>query len=598
MNSLPLELLRIITLDLTLKDLIVYRSVSTDCLKIMKRMVSFINIRCSSKITDDCLGTYKYAKNISLKMCKQITDEGLGRFRNLFKINLKSCHKITDQGLSHFRNMNINEINLSGCCKVTDVSLSYFPNVVRLNISYLNKITDSGLLAFSGRKFDWIKCNSCNKITESGVEFLKTITKTHLRYLPCKVCRQTTDDNEDNLIYTQVNYRDGIFEDTFNRGDSNFRRKIERFNRIGHVASLKKLYNDIYQTNYLARDGLYMKDYRALLPCLKLLDYESAIERLLQHPYINRLIKEFRAHNLDILIGGSFGLHCVYRSASFKPKDLDIYVKNISYDKLCTIENIIYRVFDIKEMIVTRSPIVMTWYITYKTGGSVEIYSIQLNLMKILSWPEPFITYHSEITCIGYEVLSNNFLYLVGRFDKFLVRDFTVFSNILNQDTVASLINAADKYLSRSFNSLVYAVKKEYDYSNDMSPSEANNNKLRYATDKFLPNLMYDKYRFATNIQFSTSVLDLCHVSETFIKIKYLSIVGSTQPSKIPKKVTDFLDLRNVVIKRGLKVGHRQFLTVGVECFKCMKVISLKDWMFRGNRRSVYGYIDDKLILL
>ena len=58
-----------------------------------------------------------------------------------------------------------------------------------------------------------------------------------------------------------------------------------------------------------------------------------------------KFVDVLKSLQLDILIGGSMGLSCVYKNANFIPNDLDIYVKNIDKNKIGLIENAINKTF-------------------------------------------------------------------------------------------------------------------------------------------------------------------------------------------------------------------------------------------------------------
>ena len=183
-------------------------------------------------------------------------------------------------------------------------------------------------------------------------------------------------------------------------------------------------------------------------------------KELFRDSNLRKLCNGFTFDNLEILIAGSTALAAVYIPAKFTPNDLDLCIKNCSKDKLIKIENIIRLVFPECQLLVIRSIIVITWII-YKNNEI--IYQIQVNILKINSWSEIMITSHSNILCLGYDVLQKQFLYLTNRWEQILYNKVHIFSNILCADTATSLNKAVNKYNKRGFKCEPLLIKEDND---------------------------------------------------------------------------------------------------------------------------------------
>jgi hypothetical protein len=206
-----------------------------------------------------------------------------------------------------------------------------------------------------------------------------------------------------------------------------------------------------------------------------------ATQKLFKNTKIAKLCNEFNFDNLNVLIGGSTAMSAVYKAANFIPNDLDLYIKNVSHDKLCKIETAIKKVFNDCCIIAIRNVITITW-IVYKNNNIV--YQIQMNILKINSWAEIFTTYHSDITCMGYDVSRCCFVYLKGRWENILEKNrIHYFCNILNCDTPKSLNRAVEKYIGRGF--LCKSMYIGEDPINKMT------------LNKLVPHGRYDGYRMS-----------------------------------------------------------------------------------------------------
>ena len=149
-----------------------------------------------------------------------------------------------------------------------------------------------------------------------------------------------------------------------------------------------------------------------------------------------KIISEIKNQQLDCMIAGSSSLssiidftRCSYLK-KFLPNDIDIYMKNATEDNIIKLDNLIRELFPKNIIIIVRRPITVTWYVFNNNitlpankkvddDNELEI-QIQLNVLKYSSWSEVFIDYHSDIVCVGYEVLSDEFIFMKERFCNFM----------------------------------------------------------------------------------------------------------------------------------------------------------------------------------
>jgi len=212
-----------------------------------------------------------------------------------------------------------------------------------------------------------------------------------------------------------------------------------------------KLFGDVYDKKFQIKEDVdkLIRNYRELLPNRKLNSKKKALSKLYSiNPYMRTFVNKIKTKNLDLLIAGSGALYCVWTDTNFMPNDLDIYINDMQENDMQILEDVLYQIFDIAYFAVTRNHLTTTFHIQVRSG---KTYAIQVNMFKIKSWAQIFVTYHSNITCVGYEVLTNRFLYMQHRFDDVLNDGIQYFSNILNFDNGETLAHAVEKYTARGF---------------------------------------------------------------------------------------------------------------------------------------------------
>lgn len=160
---------------------------------------------------------------------------------------------------------------------------------------------------------------------------------------------------------------------------------------------------------------------------------------------------------MDCLIAGSSALCSVYLGSSWKPNDIDIYMKNINYDKIKLFDQAVRESSQLhcsgSQVILIRKCFTLNWIIFHE---NIVITKVQLNLLNVKSWAEIFACYHSDLVCIGYEIKETRFVCLKDRWIRFCSNldknEPIFFTNAINFDNEQTLISAAKKYMNRSFN--------------------------------------------------------------------------------------------------------------------------------------------------
>jgi hypothetical protein len=241
---------------------------------------------------------------------------------------------------------------------------------------------------------------------------------------------------------------------------------------IKHVSGLHKLRKEIKHSddkdkflekyspeNYDDKKKIYFLDEKSATE--KLYNYNNNVYEL--------IIKKFEELDLDILIGGSSGVASVLNSdcheIKFKPQDIDMYVKKISNEKICLIDKAIRELFKNEKIILVRRPLTIAWWVFDNDENLLQ--EVQLNILKIESWAEVFISYHSEIVTIGYDIKKSEFITLKDRWTSFVNKfplETMYFTNLNSLDSDVTITTAIKKYIKRGFlcEGLVFKPKIEY----------------------------------------------------------------------------------------------------------------------------------------
>lgn len=587
-------------------------------------LVGCIPIICNNKITDESLKNLKNVKFIDLRMCRQISDHGLVNLSNAIIINLRGCHKITDMGISYLKS--VQKINISGCFKITYNGLSNLKNLNYVDVSWTNikkKIINirqfikvDNLINNNTDNIPIMLLNRYNKINFGNPVFIDL----NINFINKKPSSIIASDKEISkkvpdgyhVKFNNITTEAGLVRNYCGEeNDKNISYMLYKRQKL-----FKKIYNDEFEINDNV-DSL-LKNYVDLLPHHLLLSNSNAINRLHKiNPSIELFCRKIREAKLNVLIGGSAGLYCVWTDATFKPNDLDVYILDLIPSHFQLLEDIIYQTFDIVSLIVVRSPLTMTFYVQIENG---TIYNIQLNLLKIKSWSQLFVTYHTDLTCIGYEILTDRFIYMKGRWENILTKKVHYFSNILNFDSGHSLYDASWKYMNRNFNCHAISiddnntnlrpknlqiqsfieklVHKFYDIV--CSPS-ADNIKDDRLDISYLPNVIYYKYKDYHDRAIASTVAHLYDPSIIPISIVYLSVymlhlrinrhnnITYLPPNINIELAKHYFNYSSMIRPKLVKKKHN-YIAMMIKCDYCGNFCKFFDDDCNKCRRLVHGF--------
>ncbi|BCS83539.1 putative F-box/LRR-repeat protein [Cotonvirus japonicus] len=602
----PVEIVHEIFKYVSLCDIINLRSINHHYKNFTESMLSLIPVVCNNRISN--LSTFVNVKKIDLQKCRQITDKSLSYLSNAEIINLSGCYKITDKGLRYLKN--VREINLSSCHQITNKGLQYLRKIEFIDVTNCPNITVLGFTCFFNKPVvvhNQMNSNGLTIINELDIivskeendhKFLKP-KHTTLLINQNKFGDKKYDQKKFNLYEEKIE-----IDDLETNHHVSEQIKYEYINDISiqyaNAKTIKKvnnircqLFDKIYNIPYQIRDNIFMKNYEDLLPNDLLFTKIEAVDRLSSDKYVKLFIKNLHEHKLDILIGGSMALYCVYRESNFIPGDMDIYIKNISSRKIMKIEDIIYKSFPILNLVVVRGPITITWYVQL-VDESIKV--IQLNVFNITSWAEIFVTYHTDLTCIGYEILTDKFVYLESRWDNILQKNkIHYFSNVLSLDITWSIVRACQKYKKRGFHCV--SINDNCDdlnkfdrlisdlintiYNIPSGHSSSPPTSIDGIPKNCLASILYNKYNGVENVVFTESAqfaLDNFYPDIMFLSVYKINKINKfmrnnrnkintnkintdkkefhelslSQQKKILKKVKQFLSVKHFEKNRGI----------------------------------------------
>jgi len=237
----------------------------------------------------------------------------------------------------------------------------------------------------------------------------------------------------------------------------------------------------------------------------------------------------------------------------------------------------------------------MTWFIQI---GSGVIYKIQLNLFRIVSWAQIFLVYHTDLVCIGYEVLTNKFIYMKGRFDNIIRKNIHYFSNIFNFDSGISLHLACDKYIRRGFScqmiflpdpkrqkayadiGLIEALIMKY-YEESIYIMSGNSLSDDRIDLNYLPHVLCGGSK---DYAMAPSVTHLCSKSEVMVPLIYLSVF---MIDRYPER-HQYLNIKRAkeifYMPEKINRAKNKNYYVGVKCHCGSTWISLNNYSFHDDK--------------
>lgn len=544
-----------------------------------------------------------------LKYINRTTNHNLSYFSNARFVDLSMCRLITDHGLIHLSNVEI--LNLSGCHKITDHGLEYLQSVRKINLTGCFRITADGLDLLSSRGVQYCRMGWRDFLKYAHDPSIPDILHNKIIRMGDMCC----DKKESDLIEKVLSDDDSADEEQFTSNfvyDSGINDK--KNNISFRVISLSKKMNkskiiqkviDIIKTQEILCNKVLMADVETKNQMLKnylvlqhpdLRPFDQSKEKLYAiNPFMEKFCLGLKNRNIDAMIAGSTGLYCVYTGANFVPADLDIYIKNFSAHDLYLIEDIIYQTIDIEALVVIRSQITITFYILTRIPNK-KIYSIQVNILDFSSWTEVFVTYHSSLTCIGYEVLTDQFLFMENKWEHTLTRKTNYFTNVSNFSSDGVLLSAANKYHDRGFKCRVvtlttYTRRIPYSIPYSFHSSTIDNLRLKYYGSREsgqvseYPNISKNdfsklllKYKINGTYAIATSAIHLYEQNEKPISSIYLSLYMIDKYSipldtEIGKK---YFNRSGEIIKQYADNPNNTYC-VAIYCPDCKSCISLLD---------------------
>lgn len=625
MDTLPNELLSAIFNPkiFTTKDIINFRLVSKYSDEIIRKviMVNF-PIIATNKIDDGQLCVFENAKNIDLRMCRLITDDGLKHLKNAVALNLRGCNKITNKGLNQLKS--IVYLNISGCFLVTQdimsvlgklkyIDVSYCSNFKKCNCANIESINNVCSLRkpviFKGDETPYmvnqdtipdIVKNRCDKnmnipaknnVTYGGIyEQNEQLLRIQMNNANSVKNNAKKSDIPEKYYIKDLNIdRNAIEEEHIEVDEDDIRHSLYQ---------IQKLFDNVYdeQFNVKPESDSLIKNVSSLLPNDNINSHTESLNILYNiNPCIEQFCNVVKENGIDMLIGGSIGLRCVYKNMDYIPNDVDIYIKRLTNDKIKLLEDIIYKVFDINSLVVSRTPVTITFYIQVKNG---HMYKIQLNSLYIESWAQVFLTYHSDIVCTGYDILNDEFIYMDGRWNNILTQSVHYMFNIANISTIDILDASAIKYRKRGFKCVYVTVPiSECDYTHYDSVKLLSN---KYYQMTFSPsNLPFETYgktaSYTDLMQFiyitcvtyinsviSSSVIHLLDINTEPIPIVYLSIHMLDKYEKRTKLHLNLDIARNYFNVRAKFEKMNSDAFMGLKC-ACGNFINLQFFMQNNN---------------
>jgi hypothetical protein len=303
---------------------------------------------------------------------------------------------------------------------------------------------------------------------------------------------------------------------------------------------------------------------------------------LFDNEYTEQLCDLLVKYKLESLIAGSYGLACLHPNATYKPNDIDLYVKNIDSDKISTMDKIITTICGTKlKFIVVRTQLTVTWLL-YDPKTNRLCTKIQINLLYINSWSEYFNICHSNIVCCGYEVLYDRFIYLKGRWEKLFTNKVHYFSDILNIDNRRTLDNAVVKYCERGFDCAPLYVENDVP-ENPLNFSGSQKNKLITSESELIVNHIIQTYVNLENIKFSNSGLSMYNDKNKVLMVDLWKLTDPLESEKHEhiRNFTNFVESIEFDSNKSDDVCPilLTYENVWFKNIKCMHKMSIKTYL-------------------
>ena len=182
--------------------------------------------------------------------------------------------------------------------------------------------------------------------------------------------------------------------------------------------------------------------------------HDEAVKRLRSFGdgFFDRLIERLHELPFPTLIGGSSCLAAVDRSVSFQPDDIDLYIKNITLERLAMVNQVLQSVYPDNRILLVRRPFTLAHWVL--DSDDKIIAQLQVNMLSVPSWTSIYEEYHADVVCIGYDCQKRQIMYHQERWGEYATSDKTVwFGNMFSLDNLTTLAFAAHKYQKRGIKS-------------------------------------------------------------------------------------------------------------------------------------------------
>jgi len=307
-----------------------------------------------------------------------------------------------------------------------------------------------------------------------------------------------------------------------------------------------------------------------------------------------KLITEFQKFKHPIMIAGSSVLAAVSHKLNFEPNDIDLYIRNIDYEKIVEFDGLIKTIYPNNKILIIRRPLTITWVVL---DGDKILINLQLNTTKFKSWSNVFISYHCDFVCIGYDVSSEKIIILKHRWHHYADNYYenTICVNINSIDNEQTLISSSKKYMNRGIPTVpVYItgykttfVKKHVDnvhnvnsISLNMSNDENNNDnngdeESKNDESNDIVKKMVRTYSGLIDVIFTSNI---CKIIDEKIDFPHIKDLKNITP------VDDYIVsiINHESFDESVCPVSLDSFCVGVKNINCQHVISLKALMFGG----------------
>lgn len=129
---------------------------------------------------------------------------------------------------------------------------------------------------------------------------------------------------------------------------------------------------------------------------------------------LSKLIESLKMNNIKFIISGSTVLSSLLKDINFSPTDIDFYLIKPEPSDIKKFDKVVHDVYGEFKIIITRTKYLLNWWII----DCPHAPTIQLILPMVEHPIDIFVTYHSDMVCVGYD--GEKFIYAKGRFDNFV----------------------------------------------------------------------------------------------------------------------------------------------------------------------------------